>query len=288
MADRRRRLRLLRFTELLAAVVLILGPGLVYAGVTEPYISPPTPVFGDVDVLVLMIGGAGLIWLRPSKFLRRRYWQATAAEAGLTTGHGDTAGSRECTGTIRGRLVRVKTGTTTAFRSSTKQTRESYTLVEAELDRAASAGVVIGPSAQDTFVTPYDVASHADCERNGLVAVGSSDGLAEAVLTTRVQEALLPVEPLNQVYVGNARAAGDRLPEGDRMVVGTPPSVTRAVDAAHSADMEGGDWLGGNRWVTHLSRDVTLDAEKLRRQVEAIAIVADVFEETERQEAPSQ
>lgn len=283
MTDKHRRLKLVRFIELLSAVGLIFAPGLVYGGVADPYISPPDPVFGNIDVLLLMIIGGGVIWIQPSKFLRRRYWRAAAAEAGLDLADGGMSGPRKYAGTIQGRPVRMKTGTTTMFRSSPQPRGEdakSYTLIEAELSQEAAEGVVIGPSEQDAFVTPYDVASYADCKENGLVAVGSGDGLAEAVLTPAVQEALLSIESLNQVYLGNARAAGDRLPEDDRMDVGTPAGVTRLVDAAHDTDMNDGDWLGGKGCVSHLSRGVIFDEEELRRQAEAVATAANVFETT--------
>lgn len=278
MTNRQRLLKLLRVTEILAAVALIFGSGLVYSGFAEPYISPPDPIIGEVDVLVFMIVGGGLIWLKPTQLLRNRFWQATVAEAGFNDERQQSSDSDEYRSTFQGRPIRVKTGSTTAFRKSTEQLPDRYTLVEAELNHDASKGVVIDPSDQDAFVTPYNVSSHTDYEANGLVAIGSSNGLAERVLSPPVQDALLSVEQLNQVYVGNAKAASDRLPEDDRMAFSTPPGITRAVDAAHDSDMDGGEWLGGNGWVTHLSSGVTLDEDELRQQAKAVATIADAFE----------
>lgn len=280
MVGRRHSLVLVRVVEVATAVLLIGGSGLVYAGVAEPYISPPALVFGEVDVLALMIVGASLLVVRPSKVVRRRYWQATATEAGLTSETATGAETTEYTGTVGGRTVRARTGSTTALAPPNSKDGRAYTLVEAELTRETADGVILGPSEQDVAVTPYNVAAHPDCETAGLVGVSNSDGLARSVLTDRVQETLLDVDDLHQIYAGNAGVAGNSLPDDDRMVVGTPPGITRAVDAAHDDDMQGGDWLGGQRWVTHVTDGVTLDPEELRKQAEAVAAVADAFERT--------
>ena len=162
MANRHRLLKLLQVTKILVAVTLIFGSGLVYSGFAEPYISRPDPIIGEVDVLVFMIVGGGLIWLKPTQLLRNRFWRATVAKAGLNDEQRQSTDSDGFRSTIQGHPIRVKTGSTTAFRSSTKETPDRYTLVEAELNHDASEGVVIGPSDQDAFVTPYDVSSHAD------------------------------------------------------------------------------------------------------------------------------
>jgi hypothetical protein len=278
MTDRSGRLLLFRFTEVTFSALLILGSGVIYVGVAEPYLSPPALVFGEVDVLVLMLAGAGILVVRPSRFVRRRYWRLTATEAGLGSPTQNTSGTAEYTGTVQGRTIRARTGSTNALTSPSSQSTGTYTVVEAKLEHTAADGVVVGQRAQNALVTPYDVATYADCERDGVVAVSNDDDLAESILTDSLRDALSAVDDLHQLYVGNAKVAADSLPADDRTVVGTPPGITRAVDAAHDPDMTGGDWLGGNKWVTHVSDGMILDSDELQRQAEAVATAADIFD----------
>jgi hypothetical protein len=280
MVDRSRRLRVASAATKLAAVLLVFGPGLVYAGAAEPYLSSPPPVFGPVDPLVIMVGGAlGLRLAWPPRFLRSRYWRATAAEADLSVEEGGVVSAPTAVGTVRGRRVRARIGSNPALRTGTAlDTAVRYTAVEAELREPTGEGVVIGPRDQDTLMTPYDVAAFADAETDELVAAGTTDALAEAVVADRVREALNGVESLNQVYAGDAKAVGDSMPDDERTPWGTNSGVTTQVDVAHE-ETAGGDWLGGPGWVSHVSRGTVLDGETLRAEIEAVVAVAEALED---------
>jgi hypothetical protein len=281
MVDRRRRLWAVSAATKLLAVLLVFGPPLVYAGVAEPYLSPPPLVFGPVDVLLVMVGGALLLRLAwPPRHLRSRYWAATAAEAGLSVEDAGLFAAPTAVGTVRGRRVRARIGSNAALKTGTSlNVGVRFTAVEADLPEPAAEGVVLGPTDQDVLMTPYDVAAFADAEAEALVATGTADGLADAVVGDRVRGALAEVDSLNQVYAGDAQAVGDAMPEDDRIPWGTYPGVTTQVDAAHDETMAGGDWLGGADWVSHVSRGTVLDGEALRAQLVAVVAVADAFED---------
>jgi hypothetical protein len=280
MGERSRRLRVASAATKLAAVLLVFGPGLVYAGVAEPYLSPPPFVFGPVDALVVTVGGVLALRLAsPVRILRARYWRATAAEADLSVEAGGLASPPTVVGTVRGRRVRARIGSNPALRSgAASNTAVRYTAVEAELREPAAEGVIIGPTDQDAPLTPYDVVAFADAEADDLVAAGTTDGLAGAVLDGRVRAALEEVASLDQVYAGDAKAVGDSMPDDERTPWGTYSGVTAQVDAAHD-EAAGGDWLGGPRWVSHVSRGTVLDGETLRAEIEAVVAVAEALED---------
>lgn len=277
-------MRLVSVGTKLVALLLAVVPPFVYVGAGEPYIAPPPMLFGAADPLIFIsIAFLLLVFVQPSKFLRVRYWRDTAREAGLTP-VADRPDTVEFTGTVRGREVRAKIGTNSVFGSGANGFFKSegadtrYTLVEVALAEPATAGVVIGPEEQRFRVTPYDVARFAEVSVDGLVAIGSREGLADAVLTSDVREAVLAVADPNQFYVGNARAAGENLSDADRTPRGTMPKLTNEVDAAHDDETGRGHWLGGTGWVTHITSGTVLDAAELQAQIDAVVAVAEAFE----------
>lgn len=278
MSDRARYVTLVYVLTRVLFVLIIFGPGLVYTGVAEPYISPPPFIFGEIDVLGIVFGGVLLVVVaKPTARLRARYWRATATEAGLTPADDESASTHEYTGTVDGRRVRATIGADPALSTESRKTR--YTLVEAALGETHTVGVVLGPADQEAYMTPYDVAAFADVERDGVVAASNRDGLAAAVCTSAVVDGLVAVDGLNQVYAGDAKAVGDTFPADERTPFGTNPGVTRQIEAAHDDEMDGTDWLGGRDWVSHVTRGTVLDADELRRQIEAVVLVARAFEE---------
>jgi hypothetical protein len=266
------------------AVALAFGPGLVYAGVADPYVSPPPEVFGAVDALVVtVVGFALLLAVRPARRLRRRYWRASATDVGLDATGGAFLGATTFEGTVRGRNVRASIGQNGAFESGDHgRTATNYVVVEAALDRTPDAGVVLGPSEQHDAFAAYDVATTPDAAADGLVAVADRDGLADTVLTSAVDDRLHAVNDPSQVYAGDATAAADALPDDDRRPYETSPGVTTQVDAAHDDALVGGDWLGGPRWVSHVDRTILVDADALQARLDAVVAVADALDDATR------
>lgn len=276
MLDRKRRLSVVRVLTGIAYVGVLFGPGIVYTGNAEPYLSPPPFVFGEIDAAILMFGGAALLFVfKPTRLLRTRYWKATAKAAGLSPVRRGVLTPPECAGTVRGREVRARTGVNGAL---TSERKARYTVVEAALADEATGGVVVGPADQDG-VAAYDLTASPDAETDTLLAVGSDDGLAREVLDGQVTTTLRAVESLDQVYVGDATAAGETLPDDDRIPFGTYPGVTNEIEAAHDDDMPDRDWLGGPGWVSHVSWGTVVDPVELDRQIDAVVTLADAFEQ---------
>jgi len=277
MISKKNRLTIVRFVTAVGFIVVLFGPGVVYTGNAEPYLSPPSFIGGQIDVLFLMFGGFALLYLfNPHKLLRYRYWKAGAKANGLSPTSGGFLRPPVYTGTIRGRAVRARIGRNRALST---QTRRRYTVVEAALSGEPTSGAVISPHDHDG-VAAYNVAEFPTAEANDLVAVGSDDGLARDVLDSSVTSALRSVDSFNQVYAGDAKAAGDTLPDDERVPYSTYPGLTSEIDAAHDDSRGDRNWLGGKGWVSHVSWGTVLDSTELGRHIEAVVTVAESFDQS--------
>lgn len=256
------------------AVVSILA----YAGRTEPYLSTPPLFVGEFSPIVVIVAvalGSYLVVRR----LRSRYWQTAGRGAHLTPEDNGLFGATEFAGTVGGRPVSVQLHQESS--GSSGGGGRTYTVVSAELSARADDGVIVSPIGDDgPAVHPFEVEDEADVMDDQLAAVGGSETATEAVITGRARDALLAVEDLNQVFVGDESVAFATL-ERDGTIKGEDLDIRRSITKKYDDDYDyWGEGTGDASTVTHLSRDLVLDPDRLRGQVEAAVTVADTFEKT--------
>lgn len=271
--DARRKLRVVTVAlgglTVLASVVTVLA----YAGEAASFLPTPPQfagVFSPFVVIVAVALGSYLVVRR----LRSRYWMAAGRGADLAPEGGGRFGATEFAGTVHGRPVRVHVEAVGGGRDS-----RAYTVVSAELSEEADDGVIVSPVADGgPDVAPFEVAEQADVADDRLAAVGGSEAATSAVVGGRAREALLAVEDLEQVFVGDESVAFEGL-EREGVIGGENLDVRRAIVKKYDPEYDyWGEGTGDASTVTHLSRDAVLDPDELRRQVEAVVAVADAFE----------
>ncbi len=243
-----------------------------YAGEAEPYLSTPPLVVGEFTPFVVIVGA----WVAGGtvvKLLKIRDWRSTGRRATLAPEGGGLFGYPEFTGTVGGRTVRARTVERRTSSGGQGSSTTTYTVVEADLDRASEAGVMIGPAGgartSKTSTTVGFSAEEADVADGELAAKGSSEAVARAVTAGRARDALLAMDDLDLVYAGDV--AGVMTDEmGDMSDV---PMGGMLADKVY--DRIPGD---ASRVSTE-TKKLVLDADRLRRQTEAVAAVADAFED---------
>lgn len=236
-----------------------------YLGFVDPYLpwsTTPGPAWGlPVAILVVGMLGAVLLWV-----LETRAWVSAGRRADLSADGLGITSKPKLTGDVQGRSV-------TAYVREEKVRKNSsnrrYTVVEADLGDPAETGLVIfrldgSGSATDGRGAGSDGPVQAHRE-GGYGGSGRSEGLVADVLTERVRRALDQVRGLETVHVG---AAGDFLSNTGSSAVGS--MMASVFTEAFTGDRSS---------VATETRGVVLDPDQLRARVEAVATVADAFEE---------
>lgn len=255
------RLALFAWALLSAGVTIV-----AYTGNAEPYVSTPPLVVGEFTPIVV-IAGAWIAGRTVVKLLKIRDWRATGRRANLGPAGGGLF--PDLTGTVGGRTVRART----VKRRSTSEgsSKTIYTIVEADLDGPSEEGVLIGPA--DGVRTAWRSVRYspeeADVADEKLAAKATSESVARAVTTGRSCEALLAMDDLDVVYAGNV-AGVVTAGMGD---MSEDPTGEKFVDQVANR------FPGDASQVSIESRKLVLDADRLRRQTEAAAAVADALED---------
>lgn len=235
---------------------------------------PPAP-FGEYTPFVLVVGVMAGGWLVVRQ-LRSRNWKRAGTAADLAPEGGGLFGRTEFTGTVGGRSVRAFAHDRGGDDGSTR-----YTVVQADLPEPAEDGAIVGPTGDGgPEVEPFQLEDAADASNDGLAAVGGSQAAAEAVVSGRAREALLDVERPGQVFVGDASVAFEDL-ERSGIISGRNLDLRRSLEQKYDEGFDhAGEWTRETpSTVTHVTRGLVFDGDELRRQVEAVAAVADAFED---------
>lgn len=206
-------------------------------------------------------------WLFIS-YLETRSWQMAGRRANLKPAvAAGLFGKPDLIDSINGRTVRAR------IVKRNGSSSETFTVVEAELNSPAEEGVLISPvgggrtrgTATQIEIDP----EFADVTDDQLAAVASSEALARSVLSGRARNALIEMGPFELVFVGDAADAFSE----------------RSQDMS---DSRLGSWFmakvadripGDAETVSIETKGVVYDGDRLRRQAEAVAAVADAFEE---------
>lgn len=249
----------------------------LYSGQAEPFLSPsqlpaasPLVVFAGAAAVGLL--GVGVVTVQETRSFR-----AAGRRAGLTQdGRGGLLGKPAFSGSVGGRTVRARTVKRKSGSSSRGSTNTAtFTVVEADLDRPAEAGLLVCPADGGRMrgrLASIDIdPAHADVADDRLAAVGGTEAVARAVVSGRARSALLELDGFDIVFVGNASdALEEALPDvsDSRLASWFEAAVTDRVPVPGDAST-----------VAIETEGLVLDGDRLRRQVEAVAAVADAFEE---------
>jgi hypothetical protein len=249
--------------HLLAKVLLPVtafgGVYVVYSGAVVP--SPGVPS-GDTAVLVLAFVAAGVAYAVAAA-LATRSWKRAGSEAGLSAdGLGlGIIGDPTLSGTRRGRTVRARTTKrTTGASAADRSQEETFTIVEADLDRPAEAGAVVGP--RDLDFTDEDRAYRH--ETDGMAAVSDASAAPEALLSGEAAAALSGIDLDDQVYAGDA--------------AGLVPDSGGGTLATMARGLAKGQIPGDGGTVSHEAKGLERDGESLDRRIEAVVAAAEAFE----------
>ena len=182
-------------------------------------------------------------------------------------------------GTVDGVPVRVTAG---GREFINEPYRHMYTVIEAELDRDTHEGAIIA-SLPSHAKKPFWVEKDADFVSEEFAVAATSEELARAILSGRARDALRDCGDIRQVYAGDITAVYEKL--DDLRGKKTDP-VLIVLDAHGAEDIRdiyvSTDWAGSTSTVTHLAGKTIVDPDELEAQIQAVAAVAQAFDEGRR------
>jgi hypothetical protein len=290
-------------------VLVVLAVGLVYAGATAPLVSPARLPGGSGGLLVaglalIAVGNAVLGRLLLDSF------SDVGSRIGLSPGSGGGVSLFQLltgrvsndyptlTGRVGGREVRVEVISKNQGHGGGESPRVvNYTVVSSALAEPLEPGFLIGPDDGPLFPT-LDVPTEslptgATDGRFRLLGEGFEDA-SDAVLTTRVRNALSDVEGFDGLVVGDPFGAvtetvGDAAGAVVENTEGLSSEDARAASEAIGSLMDGAVGSAVERTafdgpeddprtVAIVSEGVTMDADTLQRRLEAVVAVADAVE----------
>lgn len=253
---------------LVAGTVIVL-----FSGQAESVVSA-SQLPQDPFVMFGVAAGSVLVgWLVIGRH-ETRSWLAAGRQANLTPeGGGGLLGKPDLTGTINGRPVRARTVKRKKGQGSRDtSSKQTFTVVEADLDSPAEEGLIVTPaSGGRTSATRASIEidpERADVKDDRLAVAGGSEAVAQEVISGRSRSALLDMDGFDLVYVGNAsEAVSEMIPDVSDSRLGSwfEGKITDRVPGDPST-------------VSTETMGMVHDGDRLRRQVEAVAAVADAFE----------
>lgn len=255
----------------IAWAVAAFGSAIVlYSGNAEPFVSP-SQLPGGATPMGMVGWGLGLAavgWLVVGH-LQNRAWRGAGRRAGLTPDGGSLLGASDLSGSVDGRPVQVYTvSRNTGGGGEDGSSSTTFTVVETELSEPAEEGLVVGSGDGQ-----YDDLSSVTVD--GVAAVGPED-LARAVLSGRVTGVIQEVDRGDGIAVGDAGGAlTDAAPDVSGSFLGG------MVESGLESSMP-----GDASTVTVESEGMLLDADEMRARAEAVAAVADAFEEATADRQP--
>lgn len=225
-----------------------------------------------------MIVGLVVVAVIASSTISKRTWKAAGRKANLSPEPNGRIGKPDLSGEIEGRPVRARTIKRKKKGSSSKNSSKvTYTVVEADHAEPTTDGVMIGrksagEAAESTDFGSLSVGAEAVGDR--FVVVGGGDEtLADAVLSNRARNALLSIDDLSYVSVGDPT---------DTIMKNMPDMSGSFLGSAVEGKMESmlkRKTAGDVSSAAIVTKSVLYDAEELRQQAVAVAAVADAHEE---------
>lgn len=255
--------------------VLSVGGAIVlYSGAAAPTVTPSQlpgrPFHGLAGGVAVALLGMLVVATRETAA-----WKAAGRRANLAPDGGGLYWKPDLVGSVHGRPVRARTKKHPVATGSSESgsSRRTFTVVEAELDRDADEGLIVTPASgartSRTSASYEILPENADVTDDELAAVGGPEAVAREVISGRSRTALLALDDLDLLYVGDAAGA----------LTDVTPDVSDSRIASWVKDKATDRVPGDAATVSVETKGVLLDADRLREQAEAVAAAADAFEE---------
>jgi len=251
----------------------------IYTGNAEPYVAPSLlPAGGTPDAgpymfgMIAVVSFGGLIAI---SVISGNRWAGMEEHTDLSLEGDGLLSSGEYTGEIGGRPVRARTITKkSAKKTEGGSNRTTYTITEADLAEPTTMGIMLGKKGQQTGLTDFGEMSIESTvvDDRFVVAGAETETLARDLLTRDVRDAVLGVENLDTVTIGDAtETITQELPDmSDSMVGGV---LQGKMEESISKD------FGGTPTTVAIQTKGKLgDPAELNQRIEAVATVADAFE----------
>lgn len=253
----------------LAAGVVIM----IYSGQAESVVSASQLPRGSFGLFGVAVGAVIAGWIFIG-YLETRSWQMAGRWANLKSASPSSLlGKPDLTDTINGRTVRARIVKRKVKRRESSQ-QQRFTVVEADLNTPAEEGLIIstvrGGRTRGTSTQIEINPEQADVKDDKLVVVGGSESTAQSVISGRSRHALLGMDEFEFVFVGDAKEA----------IAESTPDMSDSRLASFLQNKAAEKIPGDAQKVTIETKGLLLDGDRLRQQAEAVATVADAFEET--------
>lgn len=243
----------------------------ILTGAEPPYISPP-PISASYMPLALILAGGGVggagFWILGT-------WQERVHREAWRRAHLTPNGEGDFQGTVRGRRVRV-TEDTWQDPMKDDSRPQAATVIETQMRRSAQEGLVLDtvPSARMNALSDADP-THVLVEDDRVAVVGESEEMARAVLSGRARDALGAIHTIDEFRVGKSSNVIEE-------PVGTALQSVFGDEAVEPG-------LGGDAsTVTHKRKGLIVDPDELKRQMSAVAAVANAYEDAAESRPESQ
>jgi hypothetical protein len=260
-------------------VLVTAGTFAVFTGQVESILPPsaipggPMVMFGGATAAV--VAGALIV-----SVLKKRSWRAAGRAAGLTPENASLrstlpVGSYPAlTGAVEGRDVRVhrvKRKEGSGGESGSKTV--TYTVAETRMDERLDPGTMIGRSDDGSDLVDFGGPGlENDVVEGPFVAVGDGGGLVREVLAGPAREPLRSVDSLG-LSVGNTAAAMKAvLPDNSDSFLGKAVGgmMKKGIEKKVQSDPSA---------VSNETKGLILDPDEIRHQAEAVAAVANAFDD---------
>lgn len=252
-----------------------------YTGNAEPYVSPSQLPGGGTSSagMYMFLAGAALALagiLVISRF-KAGAWKGLSEGTDLEPEGG--LGSSDLTGTVRGRPVRARTASRRTSGGEHSSNTKTVTVVEADLSAPTDQGVMVtrhpeGGAPSEVEFSDTTVRGTAVDDRFAVMGDGD-EALVEALVSGRAREAMLAVDDLGALSVGDPT---------DALLEGLPDMSDSMLGGMFESHVEGRVEGGtdGDRSTVSVETDGTLlDAAELQRRVDAVVAVAEAVEDAE-------
>lgn len=271
---------LLSIVQFLWFVLSALSIIAIYTGNAEPYVAPSQlPAGGTPEAGMYMFGMIAVVsfgGLAAISLLSPNRWKGMQEHTDLTLEDDGLLSTGKYTGDIHGRPVRARTITKkSAQKTEGGSSQVTYTITEADLSEPTTMGIMLGKKGEGTTLTDFgEMSIQSTVIDNQFVVAGAkTDTLAEDLLTREVRDALLAVANLDTMTIGAAtETISQELPDtSDSMVGGfLKGKMKQSINK---------DVGGTPTTVAIQTKGKLSDPAELNQRIEAVATVADAFEE---------
>ncbi|MEF8894485.1 hypothetical protein [Halodesulfurarchaeum sp.] len=247
------------------------------SGNARPFLTPDQlpfgggPIGGILFVVVFWGLGAAILLL-----VEKRSWKRAGERAGLSpSGFSWIVGKPDLVGTVDGREVRVRTESRdVGSGDESGSSEQTFTVVETTLSEPADQALILtGGAVPRAGMENLPANIDGQMMSLGDIAVlGESEDFARDILTPRAREAMQGLEPSDGVHVGKT---ADIYAEALREAGGTLAGSVAGLMETKFADRMIGDaeTVGTDR------KGVVLDGAEIERRAQAVAAIANGFED---------